>query len=142
MSNYSNDNDLKVYEPGILEHLPVTTPPTTSFDAQHAEAKRILDEIIIRRLPQGIKERVKRGEATMNDVVDESDLKTVSVFYTLFVIFNRLSTNKDDIFAVKASEYLELFKEKSADLSFDISTDNDADFDEEIDAGNIRIERG
>lgn len=142
MPNYSNDDDLKVYEQGILEHLPETTPQTTSFDVQHAEAKRILDEIIIRRLPEGVKARVKRGEITMNDVVDESDLKTVSVFYTLFVIFNRLSTNKDDIFAVKASKYLELFKEKSADLSFDISTDSDADMDGEIDASNIRIERG
>lgn len=142
MSNYSNDNDLRVYEPNILEHLPETAPPTTSFDVQHAEAKRILDEIIIRRLPEADKARVKRGEVTMNDVVDESDLKTVSVFYTLFVIFNRLSMNKDDIYSVKASKYLELFKEKSADLSFYITTDNDADFDEEIDAGNIRIERG
>jgi hypothetical protein len=142
MSNYSNDSDLKIYEANVLEYLPDTTPPTASFDAQHAEAKRILDEIIIRRLPEGVKARVKRGEATMNDVVDESDLKTVSVFYTLFVIFNRLSTSAEDIFAVKASKYLALFKEKTADLSFDISTDGNADMDEEIDTGNIRVERG
>ena len=142
MPNYSSDSDLIAYEPNMLTYLPETTPPATSFDAQHAEAKRILDEIIIRRLPESVKARVKRGKVTINDVVDEADLKTVSVFYTLFSVFNWLSMSGDDIFAVKAAKYLALFKEKAADLSFDISTNSDEDADEEVDAGNIRIERG
>ena len=143
MTNYSNDEALEVYEPNILEYLPDTDPPTTSFDEQHGEAKRIIDEIILKRLPAGLKNSVKNGDLTMNDVVDENGLKTVSIFYTLFSIFNWLSMNDNDIFATKASKYLDLFKQKFAELSFDISTDGDSlDFEEEVDTSNIRLERG
>ena len=71
MANYSNDEALEVYEPNILEYLPETVPETTSFDAQHAEAKRIIDEIIIKRLPDSLKTDLKNGDVTMNDVVDD-----------------------------------------------------------------------
>lgn len=143
MANYSNDTGLKAYEPNILDYLPETSPPTTSFDTQHAESKRIIDEVILKRLPTELKAKVKSGELTMNDVVDETDLTTVSVFYTFFSIFNWLSTRNDDIFAIKAAKYLDLFKEKFANLSFDISTDGtDSDFEDEVDTGNIRLERG
>jgi len=143
MTNYSNDEALEVYEPNIMQHLPDTEPETASFDSQHAEAKRIIDEIILRRLPSELRVKVKSGESTMNDIVDEGDLKTVSIFYVLFSIFNGLSTSDEDIFAVKAGKYLDLFRQKLAELAFDVSTDNEgSDFEQEIDTSNIRLERG
>jgi len=142
MANYSSDEDLLAYEPGILSHLPETSPPTTSFDAQHAESKRILDEIILDRLPQSLRQKIKNGEKTMNDVVDEADLKTVSVLHTFFLIFNWLSTSEGDIFDIKSVKYRRLFEEKLSSLSFDISADSDAsDFEEEVEAGGVEIFR-
>lgn len=142
MANYSMDSDLVAYEPDILAHLPNTDPPTTSFDAQHAESKRILDEMILTRLPEWLRSKIKDGEKTMNDVVDVADLKTVSVFHTLFLIFNWLSTRGKDIFEVKSARYKKLFDEKLASLSFDISTDdNPDDFEEEVETGGVELFR-
>lgn len=142
MANYSSDNDLLAYEPDILNHLPDTDPPTTSFDSQHAESKRIIDEIILTRLPESLRRKIKDGEKTMNDVVDEADLKTVSVLHTFFLIFNWLSTRVGDIFDTKSERYKRLFDEKLSSLSFDISTDTDAeDFEDEIEAGGVELFR-
>jgi hypothetical protein len=142
MANYSSDNDLLAYEPDILNHLPDTDPPTTSFDPQHAESKRIIDEIILTRLPESLRRKIKDGEKTMNDVVDEADLKTISVLHTLFLIFNWLSTREGDIFDVKSGRCKRLFDEKLSSLSFDISTDSDADdFEDEIEAGGVELYR-
>lgn len=142
MANYSTDDDLLAYEPGILDHLPDTTPPTTSFDTQHAESKRIIDEIILDRLPEYLRLKIKNGDKTMNDVVDEADLKTVSVLHTLFLIFNWLSTKEGDIFDTKSAKYRQLFEQKLSSLSFDISTDSDAeDFEEEVETGGVEIFR-
>ncbi|NQT81530.1 hypothetical protein HQ563_00785 [bacterium] len=142
MANYSSDEDLLAYEPDILNHLPETTPPTTSFDTQHAESKRIIDEIILTRLPQSLRQKIKDGDKSMNDAVDEADLKTVSVLHTFFLIFNWLSMNKGDIFDIKSVKYRRLFEEKLSSLSFDISTDSDAeDFEEEVETGGVKIFR-
>ena len=142
MANYSCDDDLLAYEPDVLSHLPETTPPTTSFESQHTESKRIIDEIILDRLPQFLRQKIKKGERTVNDVVDESDLKTVSVFHTFFLIFNWLSVKEGDIFEIKSLKYRRLYDEKLASLSFDISTDSDAeDFEEEVETGGVEIFR-
>jgi hypothetical protein len=142
MANYSADEDLLVYEPDILNHLPETDPATTSFDAQHGESKRIIDEIILPRLPGSLRRKIKDGDKTMNDVVDELDLKTVSIFHTLFLIFNCLSTKEGDIFAVKSEKYKKLFEEKTGSLSIDISTDSESeDFEEEVETGGVEIFR-
>lgn len=142
MANYSSDDDLLAYEPDVLSHLPETTPTTTSFDTQHAESKRIIDEIILDRLPEYLRLKIKNGEETMNDVVDEADLKTVSVLHTLFLIFNWLSLKEGDIFDIKSAKYRQLLEEKLSSLSFDISTDSDAeDFEEEAETGGVEIFR-
>ena len=142
MPNYSSDNDLLAYEPDVLNYLPETTPPTTSFDSQHEESKRIIDEVILTRLPGWLSSKVKNGEKTMNDVVDEADLKTVSILHTLFLIFNWLSTKEGDIFDIKSGKYRKLFDEKLSSLSFDISTDDDAeDFEDETETGGVEIFR-
>ena len=62
MTNYSTDTDLKAYEPTVLNYLPNTTPTTTSFDDQHDEAKRVIDEIILRHLPEDLRQEVRDGD--------------------------------------------------------------------------------
>jgi hypothetical protein len=142
MSNYSSDTDLLAYEPTVQDHLPETIPPTSSFDIQHEESKRIIDEIILARLPEWIRRKIRKGETSVNDVVDEADLKTVSVFHTLFLIFNGLSTEKGDIFDIKSEKYWGLFEQKLSGLSFDISTDSEAgDFEDEVESGGVEIFR-
>ncbi len=142
MANYSCDDDLLAYEPDVLSHLPDTTPETTSFDAQHAESKRIIDEILLDRLPSSLRRKIKTGEKTMNDVVDEADLKTVSVLHTLFLIFNWLSVKQGDIHQIKSLRYRGLYEGKLASLSFDISTDSDAeDFEDEVETGGVELFR-
>ena len=142
MANYSTDNNLKVYEPNILDHLPNTTPTTEDFDDQHAESKRIIDEILIKRLPENVREQIKTGNKTMNNVVDEADLQTVSVYHTLFLVFNGLSSKEEDIFDIKSQKYRELFQEKLSELAVDISTDDDdTDFEQETTLDGIKLFR-
>ena len=141
MANYSTDTDLKAYEPSILRHLPNTTPTTTSFDVQHTESKRIIDELMMSRLPEELKDYVDNGQMTINDLVDENDLKTVSVFHSLFLIFNWLSTRDDDVFSIKRERYRELYEEHLAGLAVDISVDGDADFEDELTLEGIQLFR-
>ena len=142
MANYSTDDNLKAYEPNILDHLPNTTPTTTSFDDQHAESKRIIDEVLITRLPENIRDQIKAGDKTMNEVVDEADLQTISVYHTMFVIFNWISSKEDDIFGIKSKKYRQLFHEKLTTLSVDISTDDDdTDFEQETTLDGIKLFR-
>jgi hypothetical protein len=142
MTNYSTDTDLEAYEPTVLVHLPDTTPTTTSFDVQHGEAKRVIDEIILRHLPDELREAVRSGEADLDDILDEADLKTVSVFYTLFMIFNWISSRRGDIYWHKARTYRALFQESVSTLSVDVSTDAvPSTFEGEIRLGDVSIER-
>jgi hypothetical protein len=142
MSNYSMDADLEAYEPTVLTHLPDTSPTTTSFDVQHAEARRVIDEIILRHLPDELRDAVRSGEADLADILDEEDLKTVSVFYTLFMIFNWISSRRGDIYWHKARTYRALFQESMSTLSVDISTDAvPTTFEGEIRLGDVSIER-
>ena len=142
MTNYSTDTDLEAYEPTVLNHLPDTTPTTTSFDDQHGEAKRVIDEIVLKHLPGDLRTAVREGDSTLADIVDEVDLKTVSIFYALFVIFNWISSRRGDIFWHKARTYRALFEEAMSALSFDVSTDAVATtFEGEIRLGEITLER-
>jgi hypothetical protein len=83
----------------------------------------VIDEIILKHLPDELREAVRAGDSSLDDVVDETDLKTVSIFYTLFMIFNWISSRRGDIFWHKARTYRVLFQEAMGGLSFDISTD-------------------
>ena len=142
MTNYSTDMDLEAYEPTVLNHLPDTTPTTTDFDNQHDEAKRVIDEIVLKHLPDELREAVRMGDTNLEDIVDEADLKTVSIFYTLFMIFNWISSRRGDIFWHKARTYRALFEEAMSALSFDVSTDTVAStFEGEIRLGEITLER-
>jgi hypothetical protein len=142
MTNYSTDTDLEAYEPTVLNHLPDTTPTTTSFDEQHAEAKRVIDEIILKHLPNELRQAVRAGETSLDDIVDEADLRGVSVFYTLFMIFNWISSRRGDIFWHKARTYRALFQEAMGTLSFDISIDAvTTTFEDEIRLSEISMER-
>jgi hypothetical protein len=142
MTNYSTDADLEAYEPTVLTHLPDTTPTTTNFDAQHAEAKRVIDEVIVRHLPDELRDAVRAGESALGDLVDEEDLKTVSVFYTLFMIFNWISSRRGDIYWHKGRTYRALFQESLSTLSVDVSTDAVAStFEGEIRLGDVTVER-
>lgn len=143
MANYSTDDNLKAYEPNILDYLPNTTPTTENFNVQHTESKRIIDEILITRLPESIQDQIKEGDKTMNDVVDEADLQTVSVHHTMFLIFNWLSNKEQDIFDIKSKKYRQLFQEKMTGLAVDISTDEDeTDFEQETMLDGVKLFRG
>lgn len=93
MGNYSNDQDLRVYEPNILEFLPDAKPG--DFEGHHAKAKLVVDQALL---------------------FDEQDLKTASIYYALFSLFMSLSQRENDIFYIKAMKYLALFKEKVTEL--------------------------
>ena len=142
MTNYSTDTDLRAYEPTVLTHLPNTAPTTTSFDDQHAEAKRVIDEVVLKHLPGDLRTAVRDGDNTLADIVDETGLKTVSTFYTLFVIFNWISARRGDIYWHKARTYRALFEEAMGTLSFDISTDTvTTTFEGEVRVGALHLER-
>jgi len=142
MTNYSTDTDLKAYEPTVLNHLPNTVPTTTSFDDQHAESKRVIDEIVLKHLPDTLRTAVREGDSTLADIVDEDGLKTLSIFHTLFVVFNWISSRRGDIFWHKARTYRALFEETISTLSLDVSTDTVAStFEGEIRLGELTLER-
>ncbi len=118
MANYSVDKDLEVYEQTVLTHLP---QDPTRFTAQHAEAKRVIDEIILLHL----------DGHTLSHAIDEADLKTVSVFYTLFMIFNWISARRGDNYWHKARTYRALFEDAMSTLSLDVVTCEEQDNGEE-----------
>jgi len=132
---YCDDADLRAYEPKIFDYW-------NEYLTQKLESNRIIDEMILPRLPGWLRLKIRNGEKTIGDVVRAADLKTCAIYHTLYLIFSWVNAERGDLYEHKAARYLKLFREKLSSLSFDISTDeNPADFEEEVEDGGVQIFR-
>lgn len=115
---FSSDDELRQYEPDILKWLP---DGYSSFNFVHRQVqKNLLDWFEEIRL---FKKDGTRWQAA--DVVDKLQLRRIATLTALRMIFYSLSNQVDDVFAVKAEQYLA--KEKDARNRNSIALDFDGD---------------
>lgn len=110
---WSADSDLQILEPDIMSW--VRQGRASYLDFHRTAQKRILEWF------DNIKVWNKDGQPfTKNDItiaIADEDLKRISIYWTLELIFNGLSNKPDDVFASKELAYRKSRKELQADRS-------------------------
>lgn len=110
---WSSDSDLQVMEPDILSWVRVGR--SSFLDTHRTSQKRILEWL------DNIKVWDKNGKPFTKDDIDvvmaAEDLKRISVYWALELIFGGLSNKPDDTFAKKEASYKKSRKELQADRS-------------------------
>lgn len=135
-SLFSSDQDLKSYEPDILKWLPIEY---SNWNHIHRECQRNilnhLDELRIYK-PDGSKFQA-------SDILHKSEVRRLSAYMALRMIFSGLSNQVDDIFNDKRLQYKEL--EKMARnrnyLTLDLDGDGIEDGNEKIDKRTFTMVR-
>lgn len=133
---FSNDQDLKTREHDILRWLP---DGFSSWNHIHRQAQQnILDWLDEIRL---FKNDGTRWEAS--DLVEKEQVRRISVYTTLRLIFESLSNQVDDVFATKARGYYSMEKEaKNRNyLSLDLNGDGEITSNEKADMRTFRMVR-
>jgi len=115
MANYSVDADLAPYESDLTWAL----DGAADFMTQATEAKRILDDHMVGTM------EIDADDLADLSTVTLSVLKTLSVFYTLYQIFNKHANGPGDSFDLKAQRYLEMYQAKLIGLKVRLGTDDD-----------------
>lgn len=104
---WSKDSDLLKYESDILKWVP---EGKSSFTNVHRQAQElILDWLDSIRIWKDDGARLEKG-----DMLVTSDVKQLSVYWTLALIFQNLSNKPDDVFFQKSKKYLSLVKNSKA----------------------------
>lgn len=137
---WSDDSDLIVHEPDIMGW---TKPGRSSFINYHRMAqKRILEWL------DNLKVWDKNGNPiTKNDidsVMAAEDLKRISMYWTLELIFGGLSNKTDDVFSAKEKQYRAMRKETQGDRSrirYDWNKNSVVENFEQVRLGAIRMRR-
>lgn len=133
---YSNDNDLRVHEPDILQYVP---DGRSSFLNIHRRAQELMIDWLNR---QGFVDD-NANPLTKSAVITTSEVREWSTFLTLKLIFEGLSNAIDDIFAAKAKRYHRKMTEsrKRALVRLDLNGDGTQDDLEGLDLANGRVFR-
>jgi hypothetical protein len=134
---FSKDNDLYQFEPDIDAYLP---KKWSSWNMIHRQAQ----EWIIDWLDeQGI---YKSDESlyTAADIIDSQQVKQLSIYKTLEIIFEGNSNVAGDIFSIKRDKYKALVVEKSnrAYLRLDYDGDGVQDSSERVNMVSGTLTRG
>jgi hypothetical protein len=137
---WSADSDLQILEPDILNW--VRQGRASFLDYHRTAQKRILEWL------DNIKVWNKDGQPfTKSDItlaIAEEDLKRISIYWTLEIIFNGLSNKPDDVFASKEMNYRKSRKELQADRSrirVDYNLDGTIENGEQFQMRTIRLSR-
>jgi len=133
---FSDDRDLKSYEPDILKWLPMEY---SNWNHIHRECQRNilnhLDELRIYK-PDGSKFQA-------SDILHKSEVRRLSAYMALRMIFSSLSNQVDDIFNDKRLQYEELEKQARNRnyLTLDVDGDGVEDANEKIDKRTFTMVR-
>lgn len=110
---WSSDSDLQILEPDILSW--VKQGRASFLDVHRTSQKRILEWM------DNIKVWNKDGKPfTKDDItlaIADEDLKRISTYWTLELIFGGLSNKPDDVFSKKETDYKKSRKELQGDRS-------------------------
>lgn len=137
---WSSDDDLMQYEPDIMQWVRIGR--SSFLDYHRLSQKRILEWF------DNIKVWDKDGKPFTKDDVDQvmavEDLKRISVYWVLEMIFGGLSNKPDDTFAQKEKNYRASRKEVQADRSrirIDFDKDGTVEDGEKYQMRSIRLTR-
>ena len=134
---FSKDNDLYQFEPDIDAYLP---KKYSSWNMIHRQAQEwIIDQLD----EQGI---YKSDESlyVAADIIDSQQVKQLSIYKTLEIIFEGNSNIAGDIFSIKRDKYRALVVEKSnrAYLRLDYDGDGIQDVSERVNMTSGTLTRG
>jgi len=118
---WSDDQDLLEREPGINCYIP---EGQGDFLPQHNAAKREILDLLI-------KDKVLDAEFSEGDaesqLVRTSELRLLSTFKTLEIIFGFLMVNGGDRFAAKEEKYFSMFNNELENVKRSLSVDKNND---------------
>ena len=133
---FSSDDDLSVIEPDILKWIP---EGFSNWNHVHRlSQKNILEWLDEIRL---FKADGSAWEAA--DLVNRSQVRKLSLYMTLEIIFKSLSNQTDDIYSSKAAYYAEK-KTRARDrnyLDLDVNGDGEISVDEKADLRTVTLVR-
>lgn len=133
---FSSDKDLTSYEPDILQWLP---DGKSTFNYAHRTAQtNILEWLDAIRVWKKDGERVEK-----QDILRINDVKQMSIFWTLAIIFMGIRNQNEDVFLAKASEYMkkvEMIKGRGR-IQIDINGNGTLEKEEMLDLKSFRIRR-
>ena len=115
MANYSVDADLAPYESDLTWAL----DGLADFSTLATEAKRVIDDYLVGTLEVEADDLANLAPVTL------SQLKSISVFYVLYMIFNKHGNGPDDSFGAKAQGYLARYNAGMTNLKVRIGTNAD-----------------
>lgn len=125
---FSSDDDMRVIEPDILKWLPLGY---TNWNHVH----RLAQKNILEWLDEQRYFKIDGTAWSAEDLVDRTQVRKLSLFMALEIIFNSLSNQPDDIYAVKSAYYAG--KKKAAMdrgyLKLDFDGDGEASASEKVD---------
>jgi hypothetical protein len=133
---WSSDKDLVGYEPDILKWV---RPGRNSFLDMHRAAQRlILDWIYSQRIYNEQNEKL-----TKNDILVTDDVKQLSIYWTLYLIWKGMSNKPDDVFNQKAADYLKMvnLQKNSGRIQADFNGDGEISPTENTDMRSYRLVR-
>lgn len=133
---WSRDQDLMAKEPDILKWVP---QGRNSYKNVHRAAQSLILEWL-----DAIRVWRQNGQRLeKSDLKVTTDLKELSTYWTLHLIFKGLQNKPDDVFAVKAQDYLNLVKQTQGRgrIQADFNQDTVVDETESQDLKSFRMVR-
>lgn len=135
-SLFSTDADMKVIEPEILKWLPLGS---SNWNHVH----RLSQKNILEWLDEIRLFKADGSQWAPEDLVTKSQVRKLSLYMTLAIIFNSLSNQPDDIYAVKAAYYAQ--KQVAAQdrnyLDLDLDGDGEVSESEKTDLRSFTLVR-
>ena len=134
---FSKDSDLETYEPEINRYLP---KKWSSWNLVHLRAQ----EFILQWLDETRVYKADGTNFTADDFGDHEQVKQLSCYKTLEIIYEGLSNVVGDIFSLKRDKYKSLVIEKlnRANLKLDYDGSGAVDTNERIDLYSGELTRG
>lgn len=132
---FSTDFDIEMYEPEIGRYLP---KKWSSWNLLHLKAQ----EYILEWLDENRVYDSNGDKFTAADFGDAQQVKQLSCFKTLELIYEGLSNVTGDVFSLKRDKYKALVLEKSNKSFLKLDYDADGTADEKIDLFSGELTRG
>jgi hypothetical protein len=133
---FSSDADLVKHQHDILNYVP---PGRSSWKFAHRRAQ----ELILAYIDEQGRVNDDETKVTKDEIIDLSEVKELSVYTTLRLIFESISNSPDDYFMKKAKhwETYELKAKQRAWTRIDFDKDGDTDQDNPVDNYTIKAGR-
>lgn len=131
---FTSDQDIITHEPEVFRFL---RPGRASFLDFHRKAQeKILDSLRQRNITNYDGTKITAG-----NIHDQDDVKQWSKYLTISMIYESVQNEVEDIFAIKARDYMSLAKRASERATLELDKDEDGTADSNLDLKVIRMVR-